>query len=264
MPDSGLTGKPMRAAPRPRPVRDDLVTLTYHRLRQLITSGALAPGTRVVERELAQELGISRTPVRSALHRLQQEGYIATGNGSTTQLLIAPLTREDALELFTMVGVVEGVAAREAARLPALRRTRLVLELTQLNRELREESETERPGERAYYEMDAAFHLRYVDAGAGPRLRGLHDALKPQAERYARLYVSMLTREIGTSVREHELIVHAIDEGDPELARMRVETNWANAASRLVSVMQQAGERAVAGPAPERQATGSPGSRSAG
>ncbi len=244
MPESsGDNGVPSRSSSRQRPVRDDLVTLAYHRLRQAITSGALAPGARVVERELGERLGISRTPVRSALHRLQQEGYMVAGsNGATTQLIIAPLTREDALELFTMVGVVEGVAAREAARLPALRRTRLALELAQLNRELREESETERPGERAYYEMDAAFHLRYVDAGAGPRLRGLHDALKPQAERYARLYVSMLTREIGTSVREHELIIRAIDEGDPELARTRVETNWANAALRLVTVMQQAGE----------------------
>src|SRR5690606_31774765 len=83
-----------------RPVRDDLVTLTYHRLRQAITSGTLTPGARVVERELGDALGVSRTPVRSALHRLQQEGYIvAAGNGAATQLVIAPLTRHDAVEL---------------------------------------------------------------------------------------------------------------------------------------------------------------------
>jgi DNA-binding GntR family transcriptional regulator len=240
-----MSGTSQRGSGRARPVRDDLVTLAYHRLRQAITSGAIAPGTRVVERELGQQLGISRTPVRSALHRLQQEGYIASRNGSTTQLFIAPLTREDALELFTMVGVVEGVAAGTAAALPGLQRTRLVLELTALNRELREEASSTRPQEHAYYEMDAAFHLHYVDAGAGPRLRAWHDALKPQAERYARLYVAMLTREIGTSVREHEAIIRAIDEGNAELARTRVETNWANAAQRLVAVMEQDGAMPV-------------------
>jgi DNA-binding GntR family transcriptional regulator len=243
MADSRLTDKPPRAADRPRLVRDDLVTLTYYRLRQAITSGALAPGARVVERELGQELGISRTPVRSALHRLQQEGYIAgTGNGAR-QLVIAPLTRADARELFAMVGVVEGLAAREAAQLAPLKRTRLALELTRLNRELREEAESARPQEGAIFELDAAFHLRCVESGAGPRLRGLHEALKPQAERYARLYANMLTSEIGTSVREHELIIRALDEGEPELARTRMETNWANASSRLAEVMQRAGER---------------------
>lgn len=243
MADSTLSGKP-HPAPGPRPsVRDDLVTLTYYRLRQAITSGALAAGTRVVERELGVELGVSRTPVRSALHRLQQEGYIAaTGNGAATQLIIAPLTRTDGRELFDMVGAVEGLAAREAAQLPPLERTRLVLELANINEELRTAARAEHPDGTVFFDLDAAFHRRYVDAAAGPRLRGLHEALKPQAERYARLYVSVLTSKIDASVREHELIIRAIDEGDVELARMRVETNWANAAARLVEVMQQTGE----------------------
>ena len=225
-----------------RPVRDDLVTLTYHRLRQAITSGTLTPGARVVERELGDALGVSRTPVRSALHRLQQEGYIvAAGNGAATQLVIAPLTRHDAVELFAMVGAIEGVAASQAAELPPLVRTRLVLELTQINRELHATAAAERPDQNMFYDLDSAFHLRYVEAAARQRLRGLHEALKPQAERYARLYVSVLSGEIGASVREHELIIRAIDAGEPEQAKRRVETNWANACRRLERVMAQDG-----------------------
>lgn len=223
-------------------VRDDLATLTYYRLRQAITSGALTAGTRVVERELGQKLGVSRTPVRSALHRLQQEGYIAAvGKG----LVIAPLTRQDAVELFTMVGVIEGLAARNAAALPPLERTRLVLELTQINRELHATASAERPDQNAFYDLDASFHARYVTAAGGPRLRGILDALKPQAERYARLYVSVLSGEIGSSVSEHELIIRAIDTGAADLARSRVETNWANACRRLENVMAQDGGSAT-------------------
>lgn len=231
------------AGERQRAGRDDLVSLTYYRLRQVITSGALAPGTRVVERELGERLGVSRTPVRSALHRLQQEGYIVAATaGGAAQLVIAPLTRGDAVELFAMVGAIEGVAASEAAELAPLARTRLVLELTALNRELHEVAAAERPDQDRFYDLDAAFHRRYVEVGARARLRGLHEALKPQAERYARLYVSVLSGEIGASVREHELIIRAIDAGEAALAKQRVETNWANACRRLERVMAQDGD----------------------
>jgi DNA-binding GntR family transcriptional regulator len=224
--------------------RDDLITLTYERLRQLITSGRLAPGSRVVEREIAERLGISRTPVRSALHRLRQEGYVlASERGKHTRLSIAPLTREDARELFDTVGAVEGLSAAGAAELPPLERTKLVRELRRLNEELREESLEDRPDQRRLFDLDMSFHRRYVETGAGPRLRNLHEALKPQAERYVRLYISALVGEIGTSVAEHEQIIRAIDEGEAATARASVETNWRNASDRLAEVILQVGER---------------------
>ncbi|MFB6240160.1 MAG: GntR family transcriptional regulator, partial [Gemmatimonadota bacterium] len=49
---------------------------TYTRLRELIVRGQLAPGSRIIETDVAERLGVSRTPVRSALQRLEQEGFI--------------------------------------------------------------------------------------------------------------------------------------------------------------------------------------------
>ena len=54
----------------------DNVTRAYHDLRLVIVGGQLPPGSRISERILAQRLGLSRTPVRSALHRLEQEGWV--------------------------------------------------------------------------------------------------------------------------------------------------------------------------------------------
>lgn len=231
----------MSAAVSPR---EDLISLTYERLRQLITSGQLSPGARVVEREIADRLGISRTPVRSALHRLRQEGYIlASERGKHTKLSIAPLTRGDARELFDMVGAVEGLSAASAAALPPLGRTRLVRELRRINDELRAESLKDAPDQHRLFDQDTAFHRRYVETGAGPRLRSLHDALKPQAERYIRLYISALVGEIGTSVAEHEVIIRAVDEGRVASARESVEMNWRNASDRLGEVIEMMGER---------------------
>ena len=57
------------------------------------------------------------------------------------------------------------------------------------------------------YESDEEFHRKYVEAGAGPRLRALHEAVKPQAERYIRMYVSLLAREASVSAGEHQAII---------------------------------------------------------
>ena len=82
--------------------RGDRIARAYQQLRELIVWGRLAPGSRVIESDIAERLGVSRTPVRSALHRLQQEGYIVgVGRGSEQRLTVAPLTQDDARDLFS-------------------------------------------------------------------------------------------------------------------------------------------------------------------
>jgi DNA-binding GntR family transcriptional regulator len=71
----------------------------------------------------------------------------------------------------------------------------------------------------------------------------LHSAVKPQAERYERLYVSYLAGEIATSVTEHEAIIGTIAAGDAEGAKAAVEHNWHNAAERLGRVIERVGDR---------------------
>lgn len=224
--------------------RGETITRAYEQLRELIVKGRLAPGSRIVESEIANRLGVSRTPVRSALHRLQQEGYIASGDGVREQrLAIAPLTQGDARELFQIVGQLEGLAARCAAELPAPLRTDLVRTLQRLNAELAEAARVPRPDQLRIFEIDNAFHRAYVAGAAGPRLLALHDAIKPQSERYIRLYISSLVDEIVTSVAEHAVIIRQIKTGDALAAQSAVDTNWRNAALRLEKVIGTLGER---------------------
>lgn len=222
----------------------DRSTQAYNRLRELIVHGRLAPGTRIVETELAERLGVSRTPVRAALQRLQQEGYIvAPASGRQSRPSVAPLTREDARELFAIVGEVEGLAARWAAELANDARRELVAELTETNEQYLRMARTPKADGNELFSLDTRFHRRYVEAGAGPRLLALHDAIKPQAERYIRLYIAALTEEIATSVQEHGVIVTAIASEDADAAQLAVQSNWRNAAQRLNRVIRTAGER---------------------
>jgi DNA-binding GntR family transcriptional regulator len=222
----------------------DRATQTYRRLRELIVHGRLAPGARIIESDVADRLGVSRTPVRSALQRLEQEGYIQSpSSGGRWRPAIAPLTKEDADELLHLIGQLEGLAAWYSVRLDDHRHHALVTRLREVNASL-EQSTGERPRQPGhYYELDRDFHNALVTAAGGPRLIALLRAIKPQAERYVRVYVSALTDQIETSVREHSAIIRAVEDRDATGAQRATEANWRGAARRLAGVIAEVGER---------------------
>jgi DNA-binding GntR family transcriptional regulator len=224
--------------------RDARPLQVYHTLRELIVRGQLAPGTRIVETEVASRLRVSRTPVRGALQRLQHEGYIVDSPSlMQSRPTVAPLTREDAMELFQIIAEIEGLAARNAATLAAASRAKLVNALTSLNDRFARAAAAKSPRHDLVHDLDERFHQTYVDTAAGPRLRALHASVKPQAERYDRIYVSLLMHSLDASVAEHTRIVEAIESGNADAAQRAVQANWRNAAERLGRVIDRAGER---------------------
>jgi DNA-binding GntR family transcriptional regulator len=240
-PGAGRRASGAIPAPAPHGSRPEQV---YARLRDLIVQGQLAPGSRIVETEVAGRLGVSRTPVREALQRLQQEGYVL-GSEHTQQsrLAVAPLTRADVHELLTIVGAIEGLAARGASQRDPQARRALARELNAANADFHRAARTTPIDHGRLYDADERFHRLIVESGAGPRLLALHDAVKPQAERYIRMYISLLVGDIRTSVDEHGDIVAAIESGAADAAERSVETNWRHAAERLSRVIEVAGER---------------------
>lgn len=216
---------------------------TYRKLRELIVRGGLAPGSRISERELAKRLGVSRTPVRSAIQRLRQEGYIVSaGEGKRSENAVAPLTREDARELLYILGTLEGLAASRCAEADEATRRELAEELATVNEKLRKAARQDPTDRQGILTLDERFHATYVEAGAGSRLRTFHEMVRPQKERYLRFYMGGLVNEIETSIGEHEVIVDAIRRGDPEAAGEAVEATWKNGAKRLAAVIDRRGE----------------------
>ncbi|MQA90890.1 MAG: FCD domain-containing protein [Gemmatimonas sp.] len=211
-------------------------TAAYRQLRQLIVSSRLPPGARLIETDLARRFGFSRTPVRAALRVLAREGYVlAVDGGERIRLVVAPLSVEDARELFQIVGAIEGLAARAAATLPLRKRRRLAAELRGFDQALLAAAAQNPSDSEEIFDLFTRFHLRYVETAAGPRLRALHDSIKPQAERYRRLYSMAPEGRIAASVAEHEMIITAIEDGSGDDASSAVAANWQNAAERLAA-----------------------------
>lgn len=228
---------------------EDRVGLVFAELQQMIVSGRLAPGASINESRLAERLGLSRTPVRAALQRLQQAGYVHVEKpGKYARLTVAPLSIEDMRELFLIMGNLEGLAAAKVAALPLEQREAVASEMERINQQLYAAGSASPPDLRSAQDLHVHFHRVHVEAAAGPRLWSQIAAIHPLVERYERLYTQALMSQIATSVEEHANIVTAIRAGDPEVAERRVALNWRNGAERYeraVSVLwgtAQAGE----------------------
>jgi DNA-binding GntR family transcriptional regulator len=218
------------------------VDQTYERLRELIVRNRLKPGTRVGEAALALRFGVSRTPIRAALDRLALERFLVPSSaGLRVALVVAPLTDADVHELWMLMGALEGAAVLGLHELGrnALRRLSEAMratneELTAVSR--RRVRDTDRIGE-----LMAQFHVLFMDACAGPRLRALHESVLPHVQRYEWAYDDL--HDYEPSVTEHRAICDAVESGAPGPTRRLIEQHWTDGMRRRLAQMQRRGAR---------------------
>jgi DNA-binding GntR family transcriptional regulator len=158
-------------------------------------------------------------------------------------MIVAPLTKEDAAELYPTIGRIEGLAGRRTAQLPRVEREELAKQLKGINRKLDRIARERGCDGPAIFDLDHKFHRLLVDAGSGPRLKTMHRAIEPQTERYWRLYASSIMNELHVSVAEHEEIVGALLDGDSDQLDRALCSNWENGCIRLAAVIDLFGER---------------------
>ncbi len=227
----------------PKPEHGTSVAIAFQQIRELIVLGRLSPGSWVVEGDLAERLNISRTPVRAALHWLQRDGYVHEHRtANKCRIVVAPLTKEDAGELYSIIGHTEGLVGRTVAAKPEQERLTLADGLTGVNDRLAHVTQsTTGPG--SIFDIDREFHALIVEAGAGPRLLALHRAIEPQAERYWRLYASSILHDLQLSVAEHQTIIDAVRKGDADALERALQLNWIRGWERVGKVIDVFGER---------------------
>lgn len=238
---------PRPAAAQPG-LRPGSAELAYRRIRDLIVAGRLSPGARLVETELAGSLGVSRGTIRPALLRLRHEGYAtAPRSGRQARLIVAPLTRDDAVDLYSLVGELEGLAASLAAVANDDVHGPMMASVRALQLQLEQLSRHPEPDPATFLDLDREFHRAYVVAADRPRLLVAHETLRPQLERYARLYALYVVGgrggQLSETVREHGDIITCLGRKDPRASGDAVRRNWRHGVARLVAIIDQAGAR---------------------
>ncbi len=185
------------------------------RLRQDIVSMRLVPGTPIVEKEIAKEHGVSRTPVREAVLRLAEERLIEVAPKSGTYVARIPLSALP--EALVVRRALEGVTVRAATRFAT------ASQLTGLRAAIQRQQETAADGDReAFHAADEDFHAQIAAAG---RYRGIWDLVqhvKVHVDRYRRLTLPQEGR-MERVIAEHIAILDAIETGDAEVAVARME-----------------------------------------
>lgn len=183
----------------------------YERLREEIVGWRLLPGTLLNETELAERLGVSRTPLRAALVRLSMEGLVDNSRGRTG--VVSDVSADSIRDLFELRDVLE----THAARLAAQRRDPAVFD--ELARQFGETAEqlTNNEGVDAYYDVVARFDEAIDEAIGNSVYRGTLRNVRLHLSR-ARRIASDNAGRLLRSAEEHRMICEAISSGDEAVA----------------------------------------------
>jgi DNA-binding GntR family transcriptional regulator len=192
--------------------RDLLKDRAYAAIRDAIVDGTLQPGEKLKDQELTSWLGLSRTPVREALSRLEQEGLVESEPQRFTR--VAPLDRRAAHDAFPVVAALHALAAELAG--PRLTRT----DVDRMRAANARFADALKQGDvNAALAADDDFHAVFVHASANTEILRALDRLMPRIRRLERLRFGSLSGR--ASVKQHEQIIEAADD-----AADLVKENW--------------------------------------
>jgi DNA-binding GntR family transcriptional regulator len=210
-----------------KPLRE----LVLEAIREAIKNGSLQPRERLMEIQLADELGVSRTPVREALRKLELEGFIVMVPRKGAY--VSDLTMKDVADVFEIRAALEGLAAALAAE----RITEEELET--MERLLVEKGEAINLDDMGkLVAVDTKFHEAMYQASRNERLSAIISNLREQIQRFRLTSLSIPGRK-EDSLREHRNLLEAIQARDIQLARQLAQEHIENAENVLIDSLKK-------------------------
>ena len=198
-------------------------------LRDAIRRGVLKPGERIMEIQLAEELGVSRTPVREAIRKLELEGYVIMMPRRGTY--VASMSIRDINEIFEIRTALESLSNGLAAeRITEEEQEQLQRLLVLIGGHI-EDNDMEK-----IVDADIEFHDMLYRAARNTRLLNVISNLRDQLTRFRTLSMSYPGR-LQATLEEHKAIVDAISRGDVKAARKAAEKHMENSERTLLKAM---------------------------
>lgn len=204
--------------------RQTLANLVHAKLRAAIINGELAPGERLVETLLAKQLDTSRSPIREAIKRLEQEGLVSV---SRLKIVVRSVPPSDVDDLFSIRCALEGMAALLAT--PKLTSG----ELDAMERLIDSMREAARQQDvLAVTELGNRFHRTFISASGNTRLQEMLGSIKDYVDRFRNVSTAHPGRGV-TAVREHVAILDAFRARDAILAERLIREHISGARATL-------------------------------
>jgi DNA-binding GntR family transcriptional regulator len=197
----------------------------YRAIKDSILDRTHPGGTLLTEGELAELVGVSRTPVREALLKLEADGLVRLYPKKGA--LVLPVSAEEIADVLETRELVEVHTALKAVDAPG----ELLAELRQRVAEMR--GAQEEGDSVAFMAADRAFHRAIVAAAGNTVLIGLYDSLRDRQLRMGVEYVRSGPARMDRAIAEHETIVRALASGDTERVRRSVHRHTATLRATL-------------------------------
>ncbi len=208
----------------------------YSEIRSLIMSGDAPPGSALKEEQLAEICGVSRTPVRDALRRLETELYVVRSESQRT--FVADWSRADVEEMFALRAMLEAHAARRAAERMT---SEMLAEMRACNAAIERAVGLDPPDVHEFLDRNRDFHAMIIAIADSPRLAATLSTLveQPIVRRTALHY---RRDQLVQSANEHRDLLQAFAAGDPDWAHA-VMTSHIRRAFHAFSNSQSASDR---------------------
>ena len=208
----------------------------YHRLRGWIIDGTLKAGEVLHDQEIGAAMGVSRTPVREALRRLEDEGLVETASNRWTR--VAPLDLGKMAETYEIIEALEVPALEQA--FPRLEPGD-VARLEDANRAMQKAARRQEPAQAVAADED--FHELLIGRASNGELLSLLRQLKLRLRRAELAYFDATPRA-NASFDEHAAIIEALRAGSLSRASAALRLNWGGSLGRLrASVERRASDR---------------------
>lgn len=204
------------------PARENAQVIAYTELKDWIINGPLEAGEPIRDIDVAEMLGVSRTPVREALIRLSQEGFVTIAPGRSTR--VAPLPFDRAPHLYSLGGALDIFAAQSSMAnltLRDLQEMRALLEKMEASKDVQE-----------VQSLDEQFHLVYFKASRNPVLVEMIGNLNEELRRLERVAFSN-SKIRAEAHQEHLMILDALTNKDTDAAAKAISQNWNGSWSRI-------------------------------
>jgi len=206
--------------------RSSLADQAYVKLREAVVTGRLAPGERLVERQLSLQMGASRTPLREAMIRLVHEGLLTSLPSGG--MVVASIDEHEARELYDIRLGLEGYAARLAAE----RRSEAVIEELRSFAAL-EHRRLDPVDLRGLEELNNLFHRTLYASTGSRRLFDVIEMYREQALHY-RIYDIYAHDEVVRGVRQHDELIDAVERRDGALAEQLMREHISQGAAIIL------------------------------
>ena len=210
-----------------KPLRE----IVFTTMREAIINGDFKPGQRLMEVQLAEQMGVSRTPVREAIRKLELEGLVVMVPRKGAY--VAGLSSEDVKEVLEIRAVLEGLAASLAAKNASAADIEQLQEIVEKFKVAAEEKDVVK-----LINFDSDFHDVMYRASKNKKLIQLISALREQVQRFRVAYFTKI-RSTQTLIEEHNDLVSSIVNNEPDRARAIAEKHISTTEKRITSIEEK-------------------------